>query len=409
MTDTITRAVVDKPWRMAALAGMASYLDAGTIVAVSACISRWQTMFGLTSWQLGFLSAALTVCIGIGAIVGGRIGDRFGRKKVYAIDLLVYIFGLAWLVFAVGTPMLFAGMIIVGLAIGADVPTALSLVGENSPTAMRGRLVTFTGFLWGLGPLVVIVLVLAVSGTGDLMPRLIFGHLLVLGAITWLLRRRMKESIRWRRTEQAGVRHLFNPTLLRTTLFTVAFYTLVTIGTNFYGSFGLYALEKVGGLSQSDALSASLIAVPVIVLTVVAMMRAMDTRARQPIFYVGAVLQVLAWLALLLVPVNATSLIAVFVAYGFANTLAGETHYKVWSQESFPTSVRSTAVGLSFGVARITSAIFLIFVPTLLRTGFTTLVVLMAVVTSASGIVGIAFRPRGQGEPIEAIDASLTN
>jgi inositol transporter-like SP family MFS transporter len=192
----------------------------------------------------------------------------------------------------------------------------------------------------------------------------------------------------------------------------MAFYTaadVLTIGTNFYGSFGLYALEKVDGLSASDALVASLVAVPVIVVTVLAIMRAMDTRARGPLFYIGAVLQMLVWLMFLVVPVDAMTLIIAFVVYGFANTLAGEPHYKVWSQESFPTRLRSSAVGVSFGIARITSAIFLVFVPTLLLSGFTTLVVLMVAVTALSGVLGAVFRPRGQGESVEDIDARLTS
>lgn len=406
-----TDAVPATPWKATTLAGVASYLDPGTIVAVSASLSVWQARFGLSAWQVGFLSAALTVCVGIGSIVGGRIGDRFGRKRVYSVDLLCYAFGLLWLVFAVGPPMLFVGVVIIGLAIGADVPTALALVGELSPAAARGRLVTFTQFLWALGPLVVLVLVLFATGLGELMPRVIFGHLVVIAVVTWSLRRRMKESVSWERAardpSRPSLRRLLDPSLLRATLFTIVFYTLLTMGSNFYGSFGLYALEKVGGLSPSGALEASLVAVPVIVVTALAMMRAMDTRARRPMFSVGAVLQVLAWLALLVLPVGAPTLIGAFVLYGCANTLAGEAHYKVWSQESFPTTLRGSATGLSFGIARIASAVFLIFVPPLLLGGFTTLVVLMVAVTALSGILGVVFQPRTRGESIADIDARL--
>jgi inositol transporter-like SP family MFS transporter len=171
---TDTAAAVAKPWTTATLAGMASYLDAGTIVAVSASISRWQTMFRMSSWQLGFLSAALTVCIGLGAILGGRIGDRFGRKKVYAIDLLVYAFGVLWLVFAVGTPMLFVGVIIRRSGPWRRRVDRSRTCQRDVPAGNRGRLVTFTQFMWALGPLVVIVLVLLATGLGDLMPRVIF-------------------------------------------------------------------------------------------------------------------------------------------------------------------------------------------------------------------------------------------
>ncbi|WP_158607871.1 MFS transporter [Nocardia panacis] len=403
----MTTTVEVRPWRLATLAGMASYLDAGTIIAVSAALTHWRSTFGMSSWQVGFLSATLTVCIGIGAIVGGRIGDRHGRKRVYAADLMIYGFGLLWLVCAGHPAMLFVGVSIVGLAIGADVPAALALVGENAPVGSRGRLVTFTQFLWALGPLVVVLLELAGTPLGHQLPRAIFAHLLVLALLTWLLRRRMVESLRWR-PSRSTPRELFTPTLRRGTLVILLFYATLTIGTNFYGSFGLYALEQIGGLGASGALAASLIPIPLIVLTVLAMLPAMDTSARRPLFMVGAVVQILSWLSLLVLPVHAATLIAALTAYGIGNTVAGEAHYKLWCQENFPTRVRSTAIGLSFGLARMASAATLVFIPSLLHRGFATLVALMVVLTIASAALGLAVRTRGASESIEDIDARLT-
>jgi inositol transporter-like SP family MFS transporter len=185
----------------------------------------------------------------------------------------------------------------------------------------------------------------------------------------------------------------------------LSFYALLTIGTNLYGSFGLYTLETIGGLAPATALAVSLIGVPIILLTVIAIMRPMDSAARRPLFIAGAIVQVLAWASLLVLPQGPLSLVIAFVVYGVGTTLAGEPHYKVWSQEIFPTAVRSSALGLSFGTGRIISAISLVFVPTLLHTGLVGITILMIMVTTASGVLGVTFMPRRHGESIAAIDS----
>jgi MFS family permease len=51
-------------------------------------------------------------------VVEGRLDDRFGRKRIYVGDLLVFAFGVLPVVFAANLPVLFAGCVIVGLAVG---------------------------------------------------------------------------------------------------------------------------------------------------------------------------------------------------------------------------------------------------------------------------------------------------
>src|SRR5256885_2206190 len=122
-------------WKWSVLAGMASYLDAGSIVALSAGLALFQTYLGLSDGAVGALAAIGPNAIGcaVGAFVGGRLGDKLGRKRIYKYDLLVYAAGILCIALAVNTPMLFIGTFVVGVAVGADVPTSLALVGEFSP------------------------------------------------------------------------------------------------------------------------------------------------------------------------------------------------------------------------------------------------------------------------------------
>src|SRR5918993_2110785 len=138
--------VTGQQWYWTVLSAMASYIDAGSIVAIAAGLALWQEYLGMSSTTIGLLAALGPNAIGaaVGAVIGGRLGDLFGRKRIYQYDLLVYAFGTLWMVFAFHPSMLFIGTVIVGIAVGADVPTSLALVGELAPARARGKLMGLT-------------------------------------------------------------------------------------------------------------------------------------------------------------------------------------------------------------------------------------------------------------------------
>jgi MFS transporter, SP family, inositol transporter len=70
--------------------------------------------------------------------------------------------------------MLLVGTFIVGVAVGADVPTSLALVGEFAPSGARGKLLGFSQVAWYSGPVVVLVLALALSGADVWGARVLF-------------------------------------------------------------------------------------------------------------------------------------------------------------------------------------------------------------------------------------------
>src|SRR5918994_4192327 len=146
--------VTGQQWKWTILAAMASYIDAGSIVALAAGLALWQQYLGMSSTTVGLLAALGPNAFGaaIGALIGGRLGDLFGRKRIYQYDLLVYAFGTLLIVFSVNLPMLLLGTFIVGVAVGADVPTSLALIGEFSPSKARGKLMGLSQVAWSLGP-----------------------------------------------------------------------------------------------------------------------------------------------------------------------------------------------------------------------------------------------------------------
>jgi inositol transporter-like SP family MFS transporter len=137
----IDTAATAEDWKNTILAGLANYIDAGSIVSGSAALALWAAAYNLSTTFIGVLGAfsANAICAGVGALVGGRLCDLFGRKKIYQYDMLFYAFGMLWLVFAMQPWMIVVGFILVGLAVGADIPASWSLIAELAPSGKRGK------------------------------------------------------------------------------------------------------------------------------------------------------------------------------------------------------------------------------------------------------------------------------
>src|SRR3954469_23832449 len=108
--------VQDDRWKNTILAGLANYIDAGSIVAGAAGLALWAKQFGLGAGFVGIIGAfsSNAISAGVGALIGGWLCDRLGRKRIYQWDLLIYAFGLLWIIFAPAPWMLLFGYLLAG-------------------------------------------------------------------------------------------------------------------------------------------------------------------------------------------------------------------------------------------------------------------------------------------------------
>ncbi|MCI2423030.1 MFS transporter [Saccharopolyspora sp. K220] len=410
-SGTVTR----QQWKWSILAGMASYLDAGSIVALGAGLSLFQTSLGLSDGAVGALAAIGPNAIGcaIGAFVGGRLGDKLGRKRIYKYDLLVYAAGILCIALAFNPLMLFIGTFIVGVAVGADVPTSLALVGEFSPSKARGKLVSFTQIAWNLGPVVVLLLALALSSLDLIGIRIIFLHLFVVAIVTWALRQGLAESARWQTasTSDTSAKHklsaLFRGTNLKALVWTGTFYLFWNIAAGTNGIFTPYIIRTLNAGSQAASVALSCAGFVLGILAGLVVMRLVDRShlTRKAMWGVGAVMQVLAFVAYLVFPFTVPVIIINIVLFGVGGAFAGEAFYKIFSQELFPTMLRGTAQGFTFGVARTFLGIWSFFVPALAAIGIRPVAALLALSLLISGVVGFFFMPNTSGKSLEQIEA----
>lgn len=123
-------------------------MDVGLIAFVMAALS---TQWGLSPFQTSMLGSIGFVGMALGAVLGGLLADKFGRKQIFAATLLIYGLATGASALATSLAVLMILRFVVGLGLGAELPVASTLVSEFSPRAIRGRSVVILEGFWAMG------------------------------------------------------------------------------------------------------------------------------------------------------------------------------------------------------------------------------------------------------------------
>lgn len=147
-------------------------------------------------WLLGIL---------VGAIVGGALADRFGRRRLFVITLLWYACFTMLTALSPNLPLLMVLRFVAGLGVGAEYSIVNSAISEFMPSLRRGRASAAVINFWPLGAIVagflaVLLLNVLSLGTGTSWR---YGFLLggALALLVLVFRRRLPESPRWLMTQ----------------------------------------------------------------------------------------------------------------------------------------------------------------------------------------------------------------
>jgi EmrB/QacA subfamily drug resistance transporter len=148
-------AVSSKRWvLMATIVGSSMAFIDGTVVNVA--LPAIQRDLHATVFQAQWVVESYALFLAALLLVGGSLGDRFGRRRVFAIG--VAIFGLASLGCAASRDVqqLIAARAVQGVGAALLVPGSLALISATFPQDERGRAIGtwsgFSGITAALGP-----------------------------------------------------------------------------------------------------------------------------------------------------------------------------------------------------------------------------------------------------------------
>ncbi|MGW4670488.1 MFS transporter [Streptomyces sp. NPDC004324] len=177
-------------------------LEVTTVGNIASRLSEDGSGLSISSAQVTGVAAALYVAGACaGALFFGWLTDRYGRKKLFMVTLVVYLGATAMTALSFDAWWFFTFRFLTGFGIGGEYAAINSAIDELIPAKFRGRVdLIINGSYWlGAvgGALLSIVMLNTDIFPKDLGWRLTFALGVVLGLVVLLVRRHVPESPRW--------------------------------------------------------------------------------------------------------------------------------------------------------------------------------------------------------------------
>ncbi|MCW5954848.1 MAG: MFS transporter, partial [Propionibacteriaceae bacterium] len=254
---------------------MASYIDAAALLTVAVAVVILQEPAGLTPMDIGVLTALLQACVAVGALVGGRLGDRVGRRPVFTKTMIMIIAGGLMMIMGQSFWWFIMAQILIGLGSGADLPVSLATVADFATDDNRARLIGFSWPLWTIGIVVVQGLASLVGNLGVMGAHIMFLHLVVVAAIVAVLRPFIPEPTLFSTTKAveskakpadlkpvSALQLLLKRPYVRPFVALLLFSALLGAAINANGTLFTYLMVNVVGIDVAFASQLGLIMIP---------------------------------------------------------------------------------------------------------------------------------------------------
>jgi MFS family permease len=318
----------------------------------------------LSNLMLSYALSASIIAAAVGGVVFGVLADKYGRKKVLQLTIILYSIGTFLCAFSTGLATLILFRIITGLGVGGEWATGQTYVNETFPAKLRGRF----GALLQTGNPVGLILASIVGGL--LLPLIGWREAFLISVLpaflVIIIRRQIPESDLWLKKKIAGENKL-KSWKIKSNEFIALFLKpyrkpflmaliLAILGSSAYWFTYSWLPTYLNGKNLSIATSAMWIIVNQLggILGLLSFGYVADKFGRRPAFSSFALVMSLGLVMITIFWDNISAyqpLIFVFMfMIGIGTGIYGGFGPLV--SELFPTRLRSTAMGSSFNLAR---------------------------------------------------------
>jgi MFS family permease len=132
-------------------AGLGWMLDAFDVMLYSIVLTTLMRAFGMTKAYAGLLNSLTLIASAIGSLGFGLLADRMGRRRMLSLSILTYSLFTFACGFSTSVTMLAVFRFLLGLGMGGEWNSGATLVAETWPSAWRGRALGIVQSSWAVG------------------------------------------------------------------------------------------------------------------------------------------------------------------------------------------------------------------------------------------------------------------
>ena len=174
--EAMAKAVADTPpsgkhrgiLAIAGVATLGSLLFGYDTGVISGALPYMYMPFGakglqLTSLEEGAIGGTLLIGAALGALIGGRLSDRYGRRHNITMLAILFLLGALGTTFAPSVWVMYPFRVILGFAVGGASATVPVYLAETAPKRIRGSIVAIDQLMIVTGQLLAFAMNAAIS------------------------------------------------------------------------------------------------------------------------------------------------------------------------------------------------------------------------------------------------------
>jgi MFS family permease len=171
LSDQATVRLLNKPGTVSSSRGgwmmIATILiEAWDLYAISFLLIFIKDEYNPSAAQLGLATAAVQGGALIGALLGGVVADRLGRKRVFILTMILFIVLALAQGFSQNIWDLIIIRFLIGIPLGSDIANGYAYVMESMSKGAREKMGSRWQFMFGLGEVLAIVIITLMYLTG---------------------------------------------------------------------------------------------------------------------------------------------------------------------------------------------------------------------------------------------------